>query len=80
MFTFDDLLQEMENLPVAQLEQLHQFIATRPYKQEGRAPSPAELQEVRDEIKRLIAQPHTPDDEYDPVARLMEEMKKRGLG
>ena len=79
MVSIDDLLHEMENLPVAQLEALHRFIESRPYKQEGREPTQAELQEVMDEMKRIVAEPHAPDDDYDPVARLMEEMKRRGL-
>jgi len=70
------LFREMESLSLSQLERLHEFISTRAYKVEQRAPTQAELNEVLVELRRIVAEP-TPDDDDDAIARIEEMMEKR---
>lgn len=76
MKNLQDLVHEMENLTLEQLERLHEFIATRPYKEAGREPSPQEVQEVYDELKRIVAEPRPV--EGDALARIEAMMKEKG--
>jgi len=73
------LFREMESLSLNQLERLHEFISTRPYKLEKREPTKAELNDVLNELRRIVAEPQE-QKEDDAIARVEAMMAKRKTG
>lgn len=68
------LFEQMEKLAPEQLEALQAFIDGRPYKREGRPPTPAERDEVlRAIISALENAPPPPEDEA------LDRLRQSGL-
>ena len=71
MANIQDLYAQMQRLTTRQLEYIQEFIATRPYKQEGRAPTDEESDEVIREIEKVLNQAPPPE-ENEGLKRLFE--------
>lgn len=68
--TIDNLLRQVERLPLAQLEKIRKYIAARPYKLEGRPPTAEEQDEVIAAIQSFIQQAPPLDEEEARLAGL----------
>lgn len=65
-----DLLHQVEHLPMVQLEKIRQYMEGRPYKIEGRAPTIEEQNEVIQALQAFIAESPPIDDDEARLAGL----------
>ncbi|GAB4331960.1 MAG: hypothetical protein Kow00117_16730 [Phototrophicales bacterium] len=68
----ENLLKRVEKLSTTQLEEIHQYMATRPYRLEERSPTPEEQQAVIQALQEFVEQATPLDDQ--------EEARLAGLG